>query len=269
MAVFTDLSDEDRNEIAAAYAIGPLTSVIGIADGDSETTYLFRSPQGEFIVTIFENGAEPFDLERAFRTMETLAAAGIPCPRTLRTADGKATIRVSGKLVAVVSYVEGAPSAFANADKCADLGRRVAEIHQTLRRSSRHAPGRLPHGPIHGALSRDNVFFVNDTVSGIINFRLRHDDVLIAELASVLVAWTMIEDGGLDGPRVRAILAGYGSIRRLERSEWQALPAFVLAAAATQLATQAKDVDVPGRTGRAYLSAQTLFSVELAMRRAS
>ncbi|TIR42672.1 MAG: homoserine kinase, partial [Mesorhizobium sp.] len=82
MAVFTQLSDDDREAISVAYGIAPLTSVIGIADGDTETTYLFRSQRGEYIVTLFENGAEPFDLERAFRTMELLSAACVPCPKT-------------------------------------------------------------------------------------------------------------------------------------------------------------------------------------------
>ena len=107
MAVFTDLSEDDCDRIATAYRLGRLTSVIGIADGNAETTFLFRAERGEFIVTLFETGAEPFDLERAFRTMEMLAGAGVPCPSTLRTDTGAATITVSGKLVAVVGFVSG------------------------------------------------------------------------------------------------------------------------------------------------------------------
>ena len=34
MAVFTELSDEDRQSITAAYGFTSLSSVIGIADGD-------------------------------------------------------------------------------------------------------------------------------------------------------------------------------------------------------------------------------------------
>jgi len=258
VAVFTDLSDNDRNEIAATYGMGSLTSVIGIADGDTETTYLFRAPRGEFIVTLFENGAEPFDLECAFRTMETLSAAGIPCPKTLRTEGGQATIRVSGKLVAAVSFVEGSQSACAGPAKCADLGRRAAQIHRTLMRSCDRTKGSLPKGPIHGAFSPDNVFFLGDAVSGIINFRLRHDDVLAAELAEVLVSWTMLQDGTLDVARAEAILAGYSGVRALEDSERQALPAFVLSAAARRLAASEDNTDVPGRALNTFLSAQRL-----------
>ena len=57
MAVFTDLLDEDRDTIALSFGLGPLSSVIGIADGDRESTFMFRSARGKFIVTLFESGA--------------------------------------------------------------------------------------------------------------------------------------------------------------------------------------------------------------------
>lgn len=260
MAVFTDLSDDDRNEIAVAYGLGSLTSVIGIADGDTETTYLFQSYGKEFIVTLFESDVEPLELERAFRTMEMLFAAGIPCPRTFRTKTGDATISVSGKLVAVVSFVEGSQSELANAAKCADLGRRVAQIHRTLMRPNGLAMHSLPRGPIHGALWRNNVFFIGDEISGLINFRLRHDDVLIDELAEVLVHWTMREDGELDEGRATAVLSGYVSVRTLQQNECTCLPAFVLSAAAKHLATLGGEAVLLERVQKALLSAQKLMA---------
>lgn len=269
MAVFTDLSDNDRDEIAAAYGLLPLTSVIGIADGDRETTYLFRSHHGEFIVTLFESGAEPFDLERAFQTMEKLSIAGIPCPTTVRNRDGAATIRVSGKLVAVVSFVSGSSTRQPNIAKCTDLGVTVARMHRALLPSSHHQSGRhLPKGPIHGALLPDNVFFAGDTISGIINFRLHHDEMLAAELADVLAAWTMYPDGSLDAGRAQAIVTGYGSVRPLGEKEWQALPSLVLSAAARLMAASGDGEGTLTRSSRAFASAGRLSGRFLAMARA-
>jgi len=42
MAVFTEISDEDRNSIAAAYGMTSLSSVTGIADGDRSSVANFR-----------------------------------------------------------------------------------------------------------------------------------------------------------------------------------------------------------------------------------
>lgn len=258
MAVFTDLSDSDRDEIATAYGLTPLTSVIGIADGDTETTYLFRSQHGEFIVTLFESGAEPFDLERAFQTMETLSKASIPCPATLRTRNGDATIRVSGKLVAVVGFIAGSPTRQPNIAKCADLGSTIARIHRALMPSHNQPALPLPNGPIHGALSTDNVFFVGDTVSGVINFRLRHDEILAAELADVLVAWTMYPDGALDKECAQAVVDGYCSVRSLEEKEWDALPVLVLSSAARRMAGSTPGGQVQALSARSFTSAAHL-----------
>ncbi|ANM12198.1 MULTISPECIES: phosphotransferase [unclassified Rhizobium] len=256
MAVFTDLSEADCGRIATAYRLGSLTSVIGIADGDAETTYLFRSARGEFIVTLFESEADPFDLEGAFRTMETLSGAGIPCPATFRTDAGAATITVSDKLVAVVGFVPGSRLSEVTPGKCHALGSCVARIHETLRRSTTRASLGLPKGPVHGALNRDNVFFLDEMVSGVINFRLRHDDVLIAELAEVIVHWAVAADGTLERTLVSALLAGYDDIRSLSEAEWRAVPAFVMAAAATMFAQNDRLADLEAATQRVFLSAK-------------
>lgn len=255
MAVFTDLSETDCARIANAYRLGRLTSVIGIADGDAETTFLFRSERGEFIVTVFEGGADAFDLERAFRTMETLAAAGIPCPATFRTDAGAATITLSGKLIAVVGFVPGSPPNEITPEKCRALGSCTARIHQTLTIPISSRLQELPTGAVHGALHRDNVFFLGEAVSGVINFRLRHDDLLIAELADLLVHWAAQADGALDGVLAGALLAGYEEIRPLSQAERQALPAFILAAAATWLARNERIADLKASAYRAFASA--------------
>lgn len=51
-------------------------------------------------------------------------------------------------------------------------------------------------------------------MNGIINFRLRHDDVLIAELAALLVGWSAQDDGMLASELSWALLAGYEQVRR-------------------------------------------------------
>lgn len=256
MAVFTDLSETECERIAAAFRLGRLTSVIGIADGDAETTFLFRADRGEFIVTLFESAADPFDLERAFRTMETLAIAGVPCPATFRTDAGAATMTVSGKLVAVVGFVPGSRSGEVTPGKCRALGICAARIHQTLAARATPSQCGLPKGAVHGALNRDNVFFLGEAVSGVINFRLRHDDLLIAELAQVLLHWTARADRTLDGARARALLAGYEEVRPLGRNERRALPTFVMAATATELAQEDKIADLQASACRAFASAE-------------
>ncbi|MFW8610061.1 phosphotransferase [Rhizobium beringeri] len=158
MGVFTELSDADRILIASAYGMKGLTSVIGIANGNTETTYLFRTAEGEFIVTLFENGAEPLDLEQAFETMDNLYAHGVPCPRPRRTLEGYATCCAADHLVAVVDFLPGSPVKSANIERCEGLGRVMAQIHSALARKAKRKVSRLPSGLIHGALFQ-TIFF--------------------------------------------------------------------------------------------------------------
>ncbi|RVD45890.1 phosphotransferase, partial [Mesorhizobium sp. M7A.F.Ca.ET.027.03.2.1] len=138
-----------------------------------------------------------------------------PCPRPMRTVEGDATFQAAGRLVAVVSFVSGSATSNASAAKCASLGRVMAQIHTVLDRSPEQAATELRTGSVHGALDHQNVFFLGESVSGVINFRLRHNDVLIAEVADVLVDWASQSTGALDKERARALLQGYQEIRKL------------------------------------------------------
>lgn len=256
MAVFTELSDEDRVSIATAYGMTTLTSVIGIENGDTETTYLFRTGDGDFIVTLFENGAEPLDLERAFSTMDALYDRGVPCPKPRRTIEGKATWNAASRLVAVVTFLPGFPSRALNTAKCESLGAVMAQIHSTFERKADGASLELPTGSVHGSLLTDNVFFLNHDVSGVINFRLRHDDILISELADVLIGWTSTASGELDHEMADSILRGYQEVRKLTSSEIEAFPSFVLASATKYYAVRkAKD-----RTSELAMTAYKSFT---------
>lgn len=254
LAVFTELSDDDRLSIAAAYGMASLSSVVGIADGDRETTYLFCTDEADFIVTLFEGGAEPLDLELAFETMETLRDNGVPSPKPVRTERGHATVEAAGRLVAIVSFVPGSPTSDPSIPRCESLGRLMAKIHSVLQRSHGRAPAESPSGPVHGALLHQKVFFLGDEVSGVINFRLRHDDVLVSEIAEVLVRWTSRPDGELDPLKARAVLTGHQSIRTLALAEKAALPGFVLGAAARRYASGPAKAGLPEVAVLAYQS---------------
>lgn len=250
MAVLTELGDEERDRIAAVYGMGELHSAIGLADGDVETTFLFRAGEGDFIVTIFESPVEAQELDRAFRSMDALRRAGVPCPATVRTTAGEPAIRIGAKLVAVVGCVDGVSTRTPTPAKCRDLGRHAALTHVTLGREygEGRSPGRpLPCGWVHGALRPENVFFMGERVTGIINLRRQNWDLFVAEIADLLVHWCATDGGQLDSARLPALLEGYASIRPIGATEYEAIPSFVLAAAAADLA---RSVFRRPRTGR-------------------
>lgn len=237
MTKFTDLEDEDVSQIMNAFSLGNLRSLVGIADGEHETTYLFHTDTGQFIVTLFETEVEPLDLERAFHIMSRLGAAGVPCPKPVRDANGAASIWVSGKLVATVTCLDGVITASASAERSAELGKWAARIHRLLPSRPFDDGSTLPRGFVHGALKKSNVFFIGNKITGIINFRMAHEDFFVSELADIAVNWLMDPAGAIELNCVKALLSAYDETRTLSPDEWDALPGFVMSSAARHLAS--------------------------------
>ncbi|WP_341703358.1 homoserine kinase [Ferrovibrio sp.] len=115
------------------------------------------------------------------------------------------------------------------------------------------APGRagdtpLPHGVIHADLFPDNVFFIGEALSGLIDFYFACNDYFAYDLAIVLNAWCFEVDGAFNVTKGRALVAGYESIRPLTGAEVSALPLFARGAALRFLLTRLYDWvnQVPG-----------------------
>jgi homoserine kinase type II len=85
-------------------------------------------------------------------------------------------------------------------------------------------PDDLPTGIIHADLFTDNVFFIGQKVSGLIDFYFACRDALAYDLAICLNAWCFEPDGSFNITKGRAMIAGYQSVRRLAGPEIEALP---------------------------------------------
>lgn len=85
-------------------------------------------------------------------------------------------------------------------------------------------PHTLPSGHIHADLFPDNVFFLDDAVSGVIDFFFAATDLLAYDVAICLNAWCFEVDGSFNLTKGRALLAGYQRLRRLTPAELEALP---------------------------------------------
>jgi homoserine kinase type II len=93
-------------------------------------------------------------------------------------------------------------------------------------------PKDLPSGPIHADLFPDNVLYIGDTVSGLIDFYFACTDFLAYDIAVMLNAWCFEPNGReFDLTKGRALLAGYQSVRRLSATELDALPLLARGAA--------------------------------------
>jgi homoserine kinase type II len=100
----------------------------------------------------------------------------------------------------------------------------AAEIAGELDFLEAHWPKHLPEGVIHADLFPDNVFFLGDGLSGLIDFYFACNDLLAYDVSVCLNAWCFEKDGAFNITKGMALLSGYQSVRPLTSAEIQALP---------------------------------------------
>ena len=102
-------------------------------------------------------------------------------------------------------------------------------------------PRDLQQGVIHADLFPDNVFFLGDRLSGLIDFYFACNDALAYDIAICINAWAFDEKHRFDPIRCKALLDGYTAVRRMPLNEVAALPLLARGSALRFLLTRAFD----------------------------
>ena len=115
-------------------------------------------------------------------------------------------------------------------------------MEKELRHLEDRWPQDLPQGVIHADLFPDNVFFLGDRVSGLIDFYFACNDMLAYDLAVCLNAWCFETDGSFNVTKARALLQAYEKVRPLSKAEFDRLPTLARGAAMRFLLTRTYDL---------------------------
>lgn len=115
------------------------------------------------------------------------------------------------------------------------------EIDGELTFLETHWPGDLPRGIIHADLFPDNVFFLHDTFSGLIDFYFACCDLFAYDLAVCLNAWCFEGEKTFNATKARHMLAAYRKVRPITEAELAALPLLCRGAAMRFLLTRLYD----------------------------
>ena len=107
-------------------------------------------------------------------------------------------------------------------------------------------PSGLPQGVIHADLFPDNVFFLGEKLSGLIDFYFACTDTLAYDVAVCLNAWCFEPDHSYNVTKGRDLLQSYMKTRALSSAEKEALPVLCRGAALRFLLTRLEVwLDVP------------------------
>lgn len=115
------------------------------------------------------------------------------------------------------------------------------ELDDELDALAEQWPEGLPSGVIHADLFPDNVFFLDDRLSGLIDFYFACTDAFAFDLAICLNAWCFEQDISFNITKARALLAAYAQIRAYEQNEFEAMSVLARGAAMRFLLTRLYD----------------------------
>ncbi|TWS97098.1 homoserine kinase [Reyranella sp. CPCC 100927] len=115
------------------------------------------------------------------------------------------------------------------------------ELAADLAVLERDWPRDLPAGVIHADLFQDNVLFLHETLSGVIDFYFACNDLLAYDVAICLNAWCFEADRSFNVTKARALVSGYQQVRPLSAAERHALPLLARGAAMRFLLTRLYD----------------------------
>lgn len=280
MAVYTEVGDTELEAFLAEYDIGEADALKGVAEGVENSNYLLTTSKGQYFLTLYEKRVDPKDLPFFLGLMDHLSARGINCPQPIHGRDGNAVRTLAGKPAAITTFLHGLSPRRITVAHCGPVGEALAGLHLagkdfTLKRpnalsvagwrplfegSRRHIdkaldrelaaeidffeanwPNDLPSGVIHADLFNDNVFFLHDKISGLIDFYFACNDLLAYDVAICLNAWCFEIDNAFNATKARNLLQGYNKVRKLTAEEQRVLPLLARGSALRFLLTRLYD----------------------------
>lgn len=269
MSVFTTVTREQLSAWLKNYSVGNPTALEGISAGIENTNYFVTAGGRRYVLTLFEKLTTD-ELPFYLGLQAHLADHGVPAPRPVPDRAGRVFGELNGKPAALVQFLPGEAVAAPSAAQCGRAGALLARIHlaghsyggsmenprglawwkavapailpfldaadaglleQEIRFQSREPDAGLPRGAIHADYFRDNVFFQEGAVSGVIDFYFGCTGALLYDVAIAVNDWCVKADGTLDEARAAALIAAYGKSRPYTAAERKAWPALLRAGA--------------------------------------
>jgi len=129
MAVYTDVSFDDLEEVLRDYDIGAPRSFKGIAEGVENSNFALVTSSGAYILTLYEKRVHAEDLPFFLGLMEHLAARGIACPVPVRRRDGAQWMILNGRPAALLTWLDGLSLRRPEVAHCAEAGAALALLH--------------------------------------------------------------------------------------------------------------------------------------------
>ena len=263
MSVYTRLTKEELEQLLYLYDIGEFIRVEGINEGITNSNYYLTTSKNKFILTIFEEpnlnldyaidlmhmlSANKINCPTPLKTKEGLSVTNVknkPCS-IFTLLPGKTiskntpTISMCKQIGTIIGKIHNCSEKF----KRFDLGLRnndwfistskkletvlIIEDIKLIKKEIENliycTDKGLPSGVIHSDLFRDNAMFLDDKLTGVIDFYYACNGYYLYDIAIVVNDWCLNNDFSIDIEMQDALLKSYNQIRKIELNEkniWQ------------------------------------------------
>jgi len=283
MSVYTRIERNELEDFLQSYPLGKLIDYQGISDGIENTNYFVTTSDGEYVLTLFESlGAD--ELPYFLNLVAFLAEHGVPCAHPLANNQQHYLATLKQKPAALVQRLPGKAVTEPTATQCTALGDALGRLHTAGQLFEEHRTNErgphwwkqtanrlasrlndddirllneelhyqasfrlhdLPRGVIHADLFRDNVLFVDDELTGIIDFYYACDDLLLYDVAVTVNDWCSQPDGSLNEDKLKTLLSAYDNQRTLTSIEQDMWAVLLRAAALRFWLSRLQDMHFP------------------------
>ena len=262
MSVYTSVSQSQLVRFLQNYDLGELKDYQGISAGIENTNYFVTTTKGQYVLTLFEvlkTVELPFYLE----LMAFLNEHDVPSAHPIADKTHNYVHELNAKPATLMQRLNGQSVLEPDAKHCEAIGMALAKLHvvgQSFNLNQNNYRGAgwrnktgqqllpllnaddasilqrelalheaqnyqsLPQGVIHADLFRDNVLFVDNELSGLLDFYNACNDSLLYDVAITVNDWCVELNGALHLELAHSLCLAYASIRTLNSQEKKAWP---------------------------------------------
>ncbi len=143
MAIYTNLTNTEVNELIGQYQIGHVTSRTPFAGGLANSSFLLQTSSGRYVLSVCdEKGIE--EVSGLVRLLGHLEDNGFNTTQVVPTKDGRRVLSYKQKPVIVKRYIEGSDVGDLTPNMLRNLGREMGKLHHTTVPTG--VPTNMPYG---------------------------------------------------------------------------------------------------------------------------
>lgn len=258
MSVYTRLTKEELEQLLNLYDLGDFVKIEGISEGITNSNYYLTTSRNKYILTIFEEPDLNLNYAIDLMDLLSKNKIPCPVPIKSKDRGCVINFKGKPLSIFTLLPGKTITKKIPSVMMCSQIGETLAKMHLYSKKLKAYDDGlrdiewfkktakklkpilnsdeitminielenlsyciekSLPSGVIHSDLFRDNAMFIDDNLTGVIDFYYACNGYYLYDLAIITNDWCLNENMGIDLQRQDALINSYNKNRIIEESE--------------------------------------------------